>query len=191
LKKVKNFSFQSTSLIKPFDPWGFPLCTCPKKFSFDPYTGCSHCCIYCYAASYIPNFYLPRIKKDLIKRVMKDCQKIPKNSIISVSNSSDPYQPMEKKYQQFRKCLKIFQNFDFKILIITKSDLILRDLDLLKKLKCAVTITITTFKKEILKKLEPKAPDSDKRLKALKILSENKIPVGLRFNPIFPLSKRQ
>jgi len=62
----------------------------------------------------------------------------------------------------------------------------LRDIDLLKKLKCAVTITITTFKREILKKLEPKAPNSEERLKALKILSENKIPTGLRLDPIFP-----
>jgi DNA repair photolyase len=175
-----------TILIKPFDPWGSPYCTCPKKFSFDPYTGCEHKCIYCYATSYIPNFYFPRRKKDLIKRVFKDCQKIPKNSLISISNSSDPYQPLEEKFKDFRECLKIFQNFNFRILIITKSDLVLRDIDLLKNLRCAVTMTITTFKKEILKKLEPKAPNSEQRLKALKILAENKIPTGLRLDPIFP-----
>jgi DNA repair photolyase len=175
-----------TILIKPFDPWGSPYCTCPKKFSFDPYTGCEHKCIYCYATSYIPNFYFPRRKKDLIKRVFKDCQKIPENSLISISNSSDPYQSLEEKFKDFRECLKIFQNFNFRILIITKSDLVLRDIDILKKLRCAVTITITTFKKEVLKKLEPKAPNSEQRLRALKILAENKIPTGLRLDPIFP-----
>jgi DNA repair photolyase len=102
-----------TQIIKPFDPWGSPYCTCPKKFSFDPYTGCVHRCIYCYATSYIPNFYFPRRKRDLIKRVLKDCQKIPENFLISISNSSDPYQPLEEKYKEFRECLKIFQNFNF------------------------------------------------------------------------------
>ena len=176
----------STYIIRPFDPWKSPYCTCPKKFSLDPYTGCAHCCIYCYATSYISTFYSPRRKKDLLKKVLKDCQKIPENSLISASNSSDPYQPLEEKHQEFRECLKIFQNFNFRILIITKSNLVLRDIDLLKKLKCAVTITITTFKKEILKKLEPNAPSSEERLEALKILSENKIPTGLRLDPIFP-----
>lgn len=175
-----------TQIIRPFDPWGSACCTCPKKFSFDPYTGCGHKCVYCYATSYIQNFYFPRRKKDLLKRIMKDLEKIPENSIISISNSSDPYQPLEEKFKEFRECLKIFQNYHFRILIITKSDLVLRDIDLLKNLKCAVTITITTFQKEILKKLEPNAPSSEKRLEALRILTENKIPTGLRFDPIFP-----
>jgi len=175
-----------TQIIKPFDPWGSPLCTCPKKFSFDPYTGCEHSCIYCYATSYIPNFYRPRRKKDLLKRVRRDLEKIPENSLISISNSSDPYQPLEEKFKEFRECLKIFQNFNFRILIITKSDLVLRDIDLLKNLRCAVTMTVTTLNEKIYKKLEPNAPPSERRLKALKILAENKIPTGLRLDPIFP-----
>jgi len=175
-----------TQIIKPFDPWGSPLCTCPKKFSFDPYTGCEHSCIYCYATAYIPNFYNPRRKKDLLKRVRRDLEKIPENSLISISNSSDPYQPLEEKFKEFRKCLKIFQNFNFRILIITKSDLVLRDIDLLKNLRCAVTMTVTTLNEKIYKKLEPNAPPSERRLKALKILAENKIPTGLRLDPIFP-----
>lgn len=176
----------ATQLIKPFDPWRSPYCTCPKKFSFDPYTGCGHKCIYCYATSYIKNFYLPRRKKDLLRKIKKDLEKIPENSLISISNSSDPYQPLEEKFKEFRECLKIFSEKNLRILILTKSDLVLRDIDLLKKIKCAVTITITTLKKEILKKLEPFAPDSEKRLNALKILAENKIPIGLRLDPIFP-----
>jgi DNA repair photolyase len=175
-----------TQIIKPFDPWSSPYCTCPKKFSLDPYTGCAHRCIYCYATAYIPNFYTPRLKKDLIKKVIKDCPRLPENSLISISNSSDPYQPLEEKFKLTRECLKIFQNFNFRILIITKSDLVLRDIDLLKRLRCAVTITITTFKKEVLKKLEPFAPDSERRLRALKILAENNVHTGLRLDPIFP-----
>jgi len=175
-----------TQVIKPFDPWKSPLCTCPKKFSFDPYTGCSHNCIYCYATAYIPNFYRPRRKKDLLKKVKKDLEKVPENSLISISNSSDPYQHFEKTFRDFRECLKIFQNYNFRILIITKSDLVLRDIDILKNLRCAVTITITTLNEEIYKKLEPNTPHPEKRLKALEILSKAGIPTGLRLDPIFP-----
>lgn len=182
---IKSRISLKTQIIRPFDPWKSSLCTCPKKFSFSPYTGCGHCCIYCYATSYIPNFYFPRRKKNLFERLKRDLEKIPENSIISISNSSDPYQPLEEKFKDFRECLKIFQNFNFKILIITKSDLVLRDIDLLKNLKCAVTITITTLNQKIAKKLEPQTPLPKERLNALKILAENKIPVGLRLDPVF------
>jgi len=175
-----------TQIIKPFDPWNSPLCTCPKKFSFDPYTGCSHFCLYCYATSYISKFYFPRRKKDLLKRLKRDLEKIPESSIISISNSSDPYQPLEEKFKDFRNCLKIFQNFNFKILIVTKSDLVLRDIDILKKLNCAVTITLTTLNQKIARKLESKAPLPERRLKTLEILAKEKIATGLRLDPIFP-----
>lgn len=176
----------NTQIIKPFDPWKSPLCTCPQKFSFDPYTGCGHRCVYCYATSYIKKFYFPRRKKDLIKKVKKDLEKIPESSLISISNSSDPYQPIEEKFKDFRECLKLFSEKNLKILILTKSDLVLRDIDLLKQIKCAVTITVTTLREEILKKWEPLAPHPEKRFKALKILAENKINTGLRFDPVCP-----
>jgi DNA repair photolyase len=171
-------------IIKPFDPWKSPLCTCPQKYSFNPYTGCSHRCIYCYA-TYIPNFYLVRRKKNLIQRVKKDLEKIPKNSIISISNSSDPYLIEEEKYQDFKNCLQVFKNYDLRILIITKSDLILRDLDLLRELRVAATFTITSLDPKIYKKLEPFAPPPEKRLKAIEKLSKFGIKTGLRLDPIF------
>ena len=55
------------SYIQPFDPWKSPLCTCPPKYSLNPYTGCGHKCLYCYATSFIKNFYTPRPKKDFLK----------------------------------------------------------------------------------------------------------------------------
>jgi len=91
-------------VIRSFDPWKSKICTCPEKYSLNPYTGCGHGCIYCYA-TYIRNFYKPRRKKDLLKRIRKDLEKIPRGSIISISNSSDPYAPMDKKYEDTRKCL--------------------------------------------------------------------------------------
>ena len=170
--------------IQPFDPWKSPLCTCPPKYSLNPYTGCGHKCLYCYATSFIKNFYTPRPKKDFLKIVTKELSALPKNSLISLSNSSDPYQPLEKVYQHTKKFLELLVKKDLKVLIITKSDLVLRDLELLKQLKCAVSITITS--KSLFFKLEPGAPSYEARLNAVKTLSENGIPVSVRLDPVIP-----
>ena len=172
------------SYIQPFDPWKSPLCTCPPKYSLNPYTGCGHKCLYCYATSFIKNFYTPRPKKDFLKIVTKELSALPKNSLISLSNSSDPYQPLEKVYQHTRKFLELLVKKDLKVLIITKSDLVLRDWELLKQLKCAVSITITS--KSLFSKLEPGAPSYEARLNAVKTLSENGIPVSVRLDPVIP-----
>ncbi|RLF44210.1 MAG: radical SAM protein, partial [Thermoplasmata archaeon] len=117
-------------LITPFDPWKSKLCTCPKKYSFSPYTGCSHACIYCYITSYIPNAFKVRLKKDLFRRLKKELHKV--DTFISMSNSSDPYVPEERDFKVTRKCLRIFKENKIKVLIITKSDIVARDVDLLK-----------------------------------------------------------
>lgn len=170
--------------IQPFDPWKSKLCTCPPKFTLNPYTGCGHKCLYCYATSFIKDFYKPRPKKDFLKLVEKDLKKIPENSLISLSNSSDPYQPLESIYQNTKKFLEFLIDKNYKILIITKSDLILRDLELLKKLNCAVSITITS--KSLFSKLEPGAPSYERRVKVIKTLYKANIPVSVRLDPIIP-----
>ena len=172
-------------VVRKFDPWNNELCTCPEKYSLNPYTGCGHRCIYCYA-TYIPNFYSPRRKKNLIERLRKDLDSIPPNSIISISNSSDPYTPMDKEYRDTRKCIQTLSEYDFSVLIVTKGDLVLRDIDLLQNLTSAVTITITTLKEKISQKLEPNAPPPNTRFEVLKKLSDNNVSNGLRFDPIFP-----
>ncbi|ADB57482.1 SPL family radical SAM protein [Archaeoglobus profundus] len=168
--------------VKPFDPWKSKLCTCPPKFSFNPYTGCYHNCIYCYS-TYIPRFHELRLKKDLFRKLVKDLEKIPKNSLISMSNSSDPYPPIERELKITRKCLEIMSDFDIKLLIVTKSDIVARDLDVFPK-KSAVGITITSLKTA--KVIEPNAPDPEKRIEALKIIKECGVPVILRLDPIIP-----
>ncbi len=172
-------------VITKFDPWNSPLCTCPEKYSLNPYTGCSHGCIYCYA-TYIPDFFRLRRKKNLLKRLRKDLGKLPENSLISMSNSSDPYPPEERIYKDTRKCLKEFENRDLRILIVTKSNLVTRDLDILKRLRVAVTFTVTTMNEELSKKLEPNAPLPQERIDAMRELSKEGIRVGLRLDPVFP-----
>jgi DNA repair photolyase len=169
-----------------FDPWKSKLCTCPKKYSFTPYTGCSHSCLYCYASSYIRDFFKCRPKKDLIRKLSSDLRKIDKRFPVSISNSSDPYVPEEEKFKLTRDSLKLFALKNCKILIITKSDLVCRDIDILKRAKACVSLTITTLKEDIAGKLEPKAPLPEKRLKALEKLKESGIPTVLRLDPIIP-----
>jgi len=171
--------------IKIFDPWKNPLCTCPKKYSLNPYTGCSFSCIYCYISSFIKNPFQVREKKDILNKIRKDVDKLDKNLYVSLSNSSDPYPYIEEKLNITREILKIFKDNDIKTLIITKSDLLLKDLDLLKNMKVSVSITITTFNK-IYKILEPFAPSPERRLNALKKLKEVKIKTSVRIDPIIP-----
>ncbi len=173
--------------LSRFDPWRSKLCTCPFKYSFSPYVGCSHGCLYCYASSYIKDFYKPRIKKDVLKNLKKDIVKIKENKYVSIANSSDPYQHLEEKYRLTREAIKIFLQHQFRVMIITKSDLVIRDIDVLKNSKVAVSITITTLDKEKAKKLEPNAPNPERRLNALRVLSENNIPTIARIDPIIPL----
>lgn len=180
------------SLITVFDPWNSKICTCPAKYSLSAYTGCGHGCLYCYASSYIINFSSPRPKKDFLKRLEKEIKKLPPHSLITIANSSDPYTPQEEKLKLTRKTLQMLQAYDFKILLVTKSDMVLRDIDILKDLKNIVlTFTLTTLDKTLSAKLEPGAPAPGKRLKAMEKLSPY-IPLACRFDPlIYPLNSKE
>lgn len=173
-------------VIRDFDPWGDPLCTCPKKYGFNPYTGCPYRCRYCYITSYIPRAFECRPKINLIARVERDLRRVDKRRVISMSNSSDPYPPQEKKMKLTRSCLKIFSRYGCRLLVVTKSDLVTRDADLLKRMHSAVSITVTTLDLELSRKLEPNAPSPQRRLKAMEKLAGKNIPVALRLDPIFP-----
>jgi len=172
-------------LLAKFDPWRSRLCTCPPKLTFNPYTGCDHACVYCYASSYIPKFFSCRPKKDLFSRLRSEAAKL-NGEIISISNSSDPYPTIEAERGLTRHCLKIFLRSNCKIQIITKSNLIVRDVDLLKEIPSMVTLTITSNEDGLSKVLEPSAPPSSERLKAVERLVCEGIPVSVRIDPIIP-----
>ncbi|WP_202318534.1 SPL family radical SAM protein [Archaeoglobus neptunius] len=167
-------------VIRPFDPWKSKLCTCPEKYSFNPYTGCAHDCTYCYA-TYIPNFRHLREKKDLFRNLERDLKTLPPDSLISMSNSSDPYPPVERQREITRKCLSIMREYDVRLLVVTKSDIVVRDLDILSEMRCAVSITITG-----LDFLEPNAPPTEKRIDALRKVKDAGLPAILRFDPVIP-----
>jgi len=172
-------------LLSEFDPWKSPLCTCLDKLTLNPYTGCDHKCVYCYATSYIPHFLKCRAKTDLIERLEIESHKL-EGHVISISNSSDPYPTIERELGLTRKCLKVLQQKACKIQIITKSTLVTRDIDILERTASMVAIGITTDKDEISKQLEPNAPSSSARIKAIRTLDERGIPVCARIDPIIP-----
>jgi len=172
-------------VLTKFDPWKSKLCTCPLKLSLNPYTGCEFCCIYCYASSYIRNFFKCRPKKNLTLRLAKESKKL-KGELISISNSSDPYPSIEEDLELTRRCLEILSKANCKVQIVTKSTLVRRDVDILSKMPAMVTLTITTLNDSLSKKLEPKAPVSSKRIKTVEFLVRKGIPVSVRVDPIIP-----
>jgi len=173
-------------VIREFDPWSSRFCTCPYKFTLNPYTGCGHHCLYCYARSYIKDFDRPRPKSKLLIHILRDVQIIPRNALISLSESSDPYTPPEDSLGLTRKVLEVLSNGGFRVLIVTKSDLVIRDIDILSRIPSTVSITITTMDEGITSRLEPKAPQPHRRLEALRRVAKSRIPTVLRLDPIIP-----
>lgn len=172
--------------IRPFDPWKSKLCTCPFKYTLNVYTGCDHACIYCYITSYIPNAFKVRVKENLIPNLERELRKLDRRFIIALSYSSDPYPTIDKELKITRRVLELFKRHDVRCILLTKSSLFERDLDILKKLRCAVGITVTTVNPEKARLLEPNAPSPSERIKALKRAKKEGIPVYARIDPIIP-----
>ena len=173
------------ALISRFDPWRSSMCTCPPKLTFNPYTGCDHGCVYCYASNYIPKFVSCRPKKGLLERLWREAAKL-KGETISVANSSDPYPRLEATAELTRRCLEILAESDCRIQIITKSTLVIRDDDVLSKVPSTVALTITTDDSEVARLLEPHAPSPHARLRAAEDLIGKGIPVSVRIDPVIP-----
>ncbi len=172
-----------SDVVRPFDPWKSKLCTCMPKYSFNPYTGCSHNCIYCYA-TYIPRFRELRKKERLLVRLEKDLRRMDLNLPISMSNSSDPYPAIEKREEITKRCIELMKEYGAKLMIVTKSNIVERDIRILSEMNCCVAITVTSFK--FARILEPNAPEPEKRIEALKKLKDSGVPVILRLDPILP-----
>jgi DNA repair photolyase len=153
--------------------------------TFNPYTGCDHKCIYCYASSYIQNFSECHPKKDLLATLKREASKL-KGETISIANSSDPYPRAEATAGLTRGCLEILADSNCKIQIITKSNIVARDDDLLSKVPSTVALTITTDNDDLASVLEPYAPSPTQRLRAAQDLIKAGVPVSVRIDPIIP-----
>ena len=161
-------------------------------FVVNPYIGCKHSCVYCYA-DFMKRFTGHANEKwgefvDIkINAYEKIPLKIPKNAKILMSSVTDPYQPIEAKYEITRKCLKRLLPLQPNLEILTKSPLILRDIDLLKQFKnLKIGISIGIFNEKYAKELESCVVSPKKRLEVLKKLHKEGISTYLFVSPIFP-----
>ena len=158
------------------------------------YRGCSHGCIYCDARSTCYQMDHPfediEVKINAPMLLEQALRKKRKRCMIGTGAMSDPYLNLEKKLGLTRRCIELIDAYGFGLAIQTKSDLILRDLDLLKsinqKTKCVVQMTLTTFDEMLCKKLEPNVCTTARRIEVLNIMKEEGIPTVVWMTPILP-----
>ncbi len=172
--------------VKQPDTW-FGL-----RYNLNLYRGCQHQCIYCDSRSdcyHIENFADILFKTNAIEVLQNELPRKRKRGTIGFGSMNDPYMPIEKERELTRKALEVIHKNHFPVHILTKSTLVLRDIDILKKISeqyTAVSFTITTSDDELCKKLEPGASVASERFAAMKELNENGIYTGVLMMPILP-----
>ena len=172
----------------------------PFKAGLNPYRGCEHGCIYCYARPFHEylgfsvglDFESKIIVKYDAPELLRKQLMSPKwePQVVAMSGITDVYQPIEKKLKITRRCLEVFAEFRNPIGMITKNFLITRDIGHLKQLaeyNCvSVTLSITSLDKRLTQIMEPRTSRPYRRLKAIEMLAEANIPVGVNVAPIVP-----
>jgi DNA repair photolyase len=164
--------------------------------AINPYVGCGHSCVYCYArfikrftghTEEWGTFVDARVNvADILKKQMKSPKY--KGERIFIGTVTDPYQPIEKKYKLTRGILQVLMDYRNPVSILTKSDLVLRDIDLLKKFKDAdVDFTVTTLDEKWKKFTEPNSSTIEERLKAMEQLTKERITVLAMMGPYWPV----
>lgn len=158
------------------------------------YRGCTHGCIYCDARSTCyqmshdfedieVKINAPGLLEQALRRKRKKC-------MIGTGAMSDPYLHLEKNLRLTRRCLELIDEYGYGLSIQTKSDMILRDLDLLKRInrktKCVVQMTLTTYEEDLCRILEPQVCTTKRRIEVLNIMKEEGIPTIVWITPILP-----
>ena len=161
-------------------------------WTINPYVGCRHSCVYCYSR-FMKRFSGHKenwgefvdVKINAPELLSQEIKK--KKGKVWVSGVCDPYQPVEKKYELTKKCLEILQRNNWPVVIQTKSSLVLRDLELLKKFReIEVGFTIPTGDEKIRKIFEPKTSSIEERIKALDKLHREGIKTYVMIAPLLP-----
>lgn len=169
-------------------------------YSINPYRGCEHGCIYCYARpthaywdmSPGLDFETKIIVRPNAAELLREKLSHPKYEVkpLCIGANTDPYQPAEQKLQTTRQCIEVLSEFKHPFSVITKSNLIERDLDLLAPMAeqnlCSVAVSVTTLDNELKRKLEPRTPSGKVRLAAIKRLSDEGIRVTMMVAPMIP-----
>lgn len=170
------------------------------KFSINPYRGCEHGCIYCYArptheylgfssgldfeSKIMVKYNAPELlRKEFMKKNWRP-------QPVFFSGNTDCYQPIERKLKLTRSCLEVFNEFRNPVLIITKNSLIRRDIEILKELSdlnlVKAIVSVTTLDPELQRKMEPRTSSPARRLDTVEFLSSNGILTGVNIAPIIP-----
>jgi DNA repair photolyase len=151
------------------------------NYCADPYQNCEFGCRYC-DSSLEHTIY---IKANVVDILKKEVEYI-KNSWIIIGSVNDPYQIAEKKYQLTRTILETLKQFDLPCHILTKSPLILRDIDILSQFECMITVSISSLENQVVRIFEPNVPSPNDRLQTVQILRNNGINAGVALIPMLP-----
>jgi len=193
---VEYFTLESKSLLN--------RCVSNRQMPFtwtiNPYRGCEFACRYCYAR-YTHEFMEMRdgleferkiyVKQHAAGLLRQELRRVKVGEAIALGTATDPYQPAERRYEVTRGILEEFaRHRGYELGIVTKSNMVVRDLDLLKQVartnQLSVHITITTLNVDLARILEPRAPRPDLRMDAVRALSQAGIRVGISCSPVVP-----
>jgi DNA repair photolyase len=172
----------------------------PFDQSLNPYKGCEHGCIYCFARSnhaylnlspgmdFEARIFSKPFAPELLRRELAHPRY--RCRVLALGSSTDPYQPAEKKLGITRRLLEVLAEHEHPVSVVTKSNMVLRDLDRLfgmaKKRLAFVLISVTTLDRDLARCLEPRAPTPERRLQAMRVLAEAGVPVGVLSSPMIP-----
>jgi DNA repair photolyase len=168
--------------------------------SINPYRGCEHGCVYCYARpshcylghsaglDFETKLYAKTNAAELLEKELSSKAYTPK--VIALGTNTDPYQPIEREHRVTRQILEVLERTGHPVGIVTKSSLVLRDVDILSRMAARglakVALSVTTLDRGIARAMEPRAVTPAKRLEAIRGLSEAGVPVSVMVAPIVP-----
>jgi DNA repair photolyase len=172
----------------------------PFTWTINPYRGCEFACKYCYAR-YTHEFMEMRdgidfeqkifVKQHAADLLRQELRQVKTGEDIAIGTATDPYQPTERRYEVTRAILEEFARHQgLELGIVTKSNLVLRDIDVLQKVlrnnRLSVNVTVTTLDADLARILEPRAPRPDLRMEAVRKLNDAGIPTGVSCAPVLP-----
>ncbi|HPH97951.1 MAG TPA: radical SAM protein [Anaerolineaceae bacterium] len=162
------------------------------RYNFNIYRGCEHRCIYCDSRSEcygIENFEDVLVKVNAIELLSQELPRKRVKGVVGTGSMSDPYTYAEKQYQLTRQALSLLARYGFGVSLITKSDMVTRDGDVLTEVNrsfASVCFTLTTTDDELARKVEPGAPSPTRRLAAMRMLADQGLHVGVTLMPVLP-----
>ncbi len=168
--------------------------------SINPYRGCEHGCVYCFARpshaylglspglDFESKLFVKPEAADLLERELASSNYSPK--VIAIGTNTDPYQPIERRYKVMRRILEVLDRAGHPVGIVTKSALVLRDLDILARMAernlAKVALSVTTLDPELARRMEPRAATPMRRLETLRRLAQAGVPTTVMVAPIIP-----